>query len=372
MENNSKKIKDIFSEELQRNTPYPERYRYFDDEYLRKNLKFIKNSSIKKKLQRKILLAKLYFDYKRNHSFFDILLGDFSYLNNLPLDFLDAIACFHIFLEIENSILKISNEKIYYHYNDNIVLKNYHLKFIDWLDCYFRFNILEEDFYSCFHPFIRKILINDGDNIFDYIKSDEYKTLEMNFTRLADYEKKQIKDLFRKKFVENEKIFVCRFDIICRGSRGSYLESYGVSDFKKQLKLFFDFIRNSYGDYFESGLEVIFPSKIISKKILTHHFPIGQVVLIATKKLNFNKKILKSFASATHAIGILDFQPAAPFSKELGPRIDGFLEFTPSTLDAIDLIAEFLTLERRYVSPPNLSSPSSGRPHCFQIVNIKP
>lgn len=369
MRKNSKNLKDVFKAELQSNILYPERYRYFDDDYARENFIYIRNVSLKKKLQKKAVLGKIIFDYKKNYNSYLMFGGDFIYGAIYPLDFLDAIACMNIFLEVVKHIDKNSRSLV--NQNDFIFLRNYFFKFSENFKSFLIMNKSEYGCFSCFHPFVKKILEDNSSDLIKFIRSDEYKSSEANFIRLADYEKNKIKNFFRRKFLENEKIFVCRFDVIFKGSRSIYIEDCSVSDLKKQLILFFDFVKSLYADFFESGLEVIFPSKIVLGRVATSHFPIGQIILVATKKISTNKKTLKAFSSTTHTHGLLDFKPAVNFSKDLTPNIDGVLSFTPSVVDAIDLIADFLTLERRYVCPLEGLSVGSGRPHCFQIVNLK-
>ena len=367
MQKNSKELKEI---DFKIDNSYPERFRYFDDDYARENLIFIRNSSLKEKLQKNSNLAKILFDYKKSFCSSIVFDGDFFIAQNYPLDFLDVIGCIDILLEVEKNIFRLS-ERFLINNNDLTVLKSYRLKLMDWIRVFLSGHKFENDLYNCFHPFFKKILVNDLTNFIDFTKKNNYKSLESNFIRSANYESKKIKELFRKSFIENEKIFVCRFDIFLRGSGSFYVEEYDISLLKKQLKQFFLFVKNSYENYFEFGLEVIFPSKIIYGKASSSNFPIGQVALIATKKINSNKKDLKSFAANHHTFDILDFKPALNYSKKIGQNIDGFLSFTPSTVEAIDLFSDFLTLERRYVSPPERGASASGSLHCFHILNLK-
>lgn len=317
-----------------------------------------------------MIMAKIFFDYKKNQSSVFLEHNDFFTYPGFDFCLHDFISQFDIFFEIQKKIYDLENKKTRsIESNDLWLLKDYSKNLMNFLFATVKNSNLREDFSDCLHPFLDFLSFP---NINKSITEEKAKKLENNFVRASNQQRKKIIDSLKTKFLVSENIFVSRFDIIFRGSRQLHQsQSYSIRDFQKEIILLIDFLKGYYGDYFQSTFHVIYPSKIISGSISSSSSFVGQIVLVANKKIHANKKNLIEFSKNTHESGLLQLQPAKPLAKGLIPSVDGFLDFTPKSVEGINWLAEFLTLERRYVRPPAGSADGSGRTHCFDSYEFK-
>lgn len=210
-------------------------------------------------------------------------------------------------------------------------------------------------------------MVTNDSNLLEAMDSENYKKTEADFVRTANSNHQKINEFLTRKFIESKKIFICRLDVFLRDDGGLVLQkTCSINNYRKQVDSLFE--RAVQFDY---ALDVIFPSAMLTGKMIPSNSPVGQVVLVSTDRVGANKKELKEFASRVSRSELLDFMPAKPFPKDLAPNVDGLLEFTPSTVDAINWLAEFLTIERRFLAPGQGCTDGSGTAHCFRFIDLK-
>lgn len=375
MEKNSKSFvipENIFSELDPKDSAYPRRYRFFDADYARKNNKWIADGKIRNKLIKEAVLAKIVFDYKKHYNQSHLLCGDFLNIGCLNFEFFDIFARVNILTTIAKTLIKLRKQnKAINFFEDFNVLNFYFSEYNDALreiiKGYATHIYFHPEFLACQHPYIRLAMVSNDNDLLTFMEIEDYKKAEAHFVRTANSNRKKINVFLNKKFTESEKIFICRFDVVLRDSGGLVFQKRcSIQNYKKQVNSFFE--RTVQFDY---AFDVVFPSATITGEMIPSNSPVGQVVLISTEKVGVNRKALKEFASRVSRCELLDFIPARPFPKDLAPNVDGVLEFTPSTGEAINWLAEFLTIERRFTSPGKGSTDGSGTAHCLRFVDLK-
>ena len=387
MEKNSKSFvipEDIFSELDPKDSAYPRRYRFFDADYARKNNQWIANGRIRSNLIKEAALAKIVFDYKKHYNQSHLLCGDFLNVGCLNFEFFDIFARVNILTTIAKTLIRLRKQnKAINLFGDFNVLNFYFSEYNDALrdiiKGYATHTYFHPDYYSnkkpdlypeflnCQHPYIKLAMVSNDNDLLMAMEAVDYKKAESNFVRTANSSRQKINKFLIKKFIESEKIFICRLDVVLRDSGGLvFQKKCSIKNYKKQVDSFFE--RAVQFDY---AFDVVFPSAIITGEMIPSNSPVGQIVLISTEKVGANQKALKEFASRVSRCELLDFIPARPFPKDLAPNVDGVLEFTPSTVEAINWLAEFLTIERRFTTPGNGSTGGSGTAHCLRFVDLK-
>ncbi|WP_291590601.1 hypothetical protein [Comamonas sp. UBA7528] len=371
MKNNINNIfgnKDLFPNKLIKNDAQPERYIFFDDEYAKGKNRWIAKSTARSRFYEEAVLAKIVFDYKKHHNEIYCLNGFFFNTEDRELEFYDTFVYANITLKIAKHIgrlrkqNKLTNifgdiDNLYLYYlESNAVLRN---RFKDFKD--------KPDYLVCLHPYIRQVLTTNDAELPRIMDGKDYKRSESDFIRTANSSRKKINDFLIDKFVRNKKIFISRFDVILRGDENScVIEKYSLQKYRQQVGLFFEILGQ-----FEYAVDVIFPTVLLTGKIIPSYSPVGQVVLVSTDRVGANMKALKEFAGQEKRCELLDFKPARPFPKGLVPCVDGVMEFTPSTVEGINQLAEFLTIERRFVAPLQGGADGSGTSHCMRFVELK-
>lgn len=370
MENKTKsaqKKKNLYPDRFIENELQPERYRFFDDNYARKKNQWIANGSIRKRLYQEALLAKIVFHYKKHHNFIYCLDGDFFNVEGAKLELYDIFAHVNITSCVAKIIARLKRKnKLVSILGDVIVLNYYYSE----SNCIFRKRFGDftkrPDYLACLHPYIRHALITSDSELLGFMDDKDYKKSEADFVRTANSNRQKINDFLTSKFIVNKKIFICRFDVFFRGDRGaSEFVRCSVQHYKKQVQSLFD---SFWG--FDHALDVIFPTAILTGEMIRSYSPVGQIVLVSTDRVSANQKRLKEFASQAKRCELLDFMPAEPLPKDLVPNVDGVLEFTPSTVEAIGWLADFLTIERRFVAPGQGCTDGSGTAHCFRFIDL--
>lgn len=343
----------------------PARYRFFDNEYAIKNNKFIENKSIRKRLHEEANLAKIVFNYKKNYNQFKCLDGEFFNVDDHKMEFYDIFS----HLNITSSIAKVINRlkkqnKLVNYVGDFNVLSDYYLEANAKFREVFRVFSNQNDYLDCLHPYIRRMLLTTDSNLLELIDGDDYKKAEANFIRTANSNFKKVVDSLKANFIGGGKIFICRFDVIFRSDGGVRVaDRCSISQYKKQVDSLFKTL-----EQFSLVLDVIFPTAMLTGEMIPSHSPVGQIVLVASERVSANLKGLKEFASQGRLCELLKFEPARPFPKGLAPSVDGVLEFNPSSFEAINRLAEFLTLERRFVAPRQGGADRAGTTHCMRFV----
>lgn len=374
----------MFSELDPKDSPYPRRYRFFDDDYARKNNQWIDNFSIRNRLGKEAVLAKMVFDYKRHHHENYYLFGGFVNVGRLNFEFFDVFARVNILITIAKTLIRLrSQNKAINFFGDFKVLNLYYSEYNDALreiikgyaaHTYFNPDFhsnqnpdLHPDFLACQHPYIRQAMVTNDSDLLASMESENYKKTEADFVRTANSNRKKINDFLIRKFIESKKLFICRLDVVLRDSGGYiFQKTCSVQNYRKQVDSLFERLVQ-----FDYALDVIFPSAMLTGEMIPSNSPVGQIVLISTERVGANQKALKEFASRVSHRELLDFMPARPFPKDLAPNVDGVLEFTQPTAEAIKWLAEFLTIERRFAAPGDGSTDGSGTAHCLRFVDLK-
>nr|WP_314709288.1 hypothetical protein [uncultured Comamonas sp.] len=375
MEKNSKRFvipEDIFSELDPKDSAYPRRYRFFDADYARKNNQWIANGRIRSNLIKEAALAKIVFDYKKHYNQSHLLCGDFLNVGCLNFEFFDIFARVNILTTIAKTIIGLRKQnKAINFFGDFDVLSSYYSEYNDALREIIKWYATHTYFYPEFlayqHPYIRQAMVSNDNDLLTFMEIGCYKKAEANFVRTANSNRQKINVFLNRKLIESKRIFICRLDVVLRDSAGLvFQKKCSIQNYKKQVSSFFE--RTVQFDY---AFDVVFPSAIITGEMIPSNSPVGQIVLISTEKVTANQKVLKEFASRVSRCELLDFMPARPFPKDLAPNVDGVLAFTPSAVEAINWLSEFLTIERRFASPGNGSTDGSGTAHCLRFVDLK-
>lgn len=368
---NSNYPETIFSELGPEDFPYPRKYRFFDDDYARKNKKWISNASIRNNLHKAAILGKIVFDHKSYHGKKYGRQEDLVKIGAVNFEFYDFFA----FANLQSRIAKHTNSlknknKVINFFEDFEILKSYQSYCISEIrlaiDRYKSSPCYNPNFLPCLHPYIRYAAISSNSELRSLTCTDDYKKLEGCFIKTANDNRKKINEFLIEKFIKRKRMFICRLDVVLRNCELIFSQKRSIHDYKKQVDLFLEKLVQ-----FDYALDVIFPSALLSGEMMASNFPVGQIVLVSTGRVSANKKDLKEFASQVSRSGFLDFMPAKPFPKDLAPNVDGVLEFTPSTVEAINWLAEFLTIERRFVTPGQGCTDGTGTAHCFRYIDLK-
>lgn len=347
---------------------YPAKYQFFDDTYAKQHGYWINNASARKKLNFEACKAKIIFEYKYHYNSIFLVEGDFIDLGVGYYEFYDIFAQVNIASTIAKILIRLKNQEKSTNYFNDINLLSKYLKDSNFiLRNSFEKYKNKKIFENCFHPYINLILNNNDEYLLKAIASEEYKKSEANFIRSANSERARVNNFLSENFIGKKKIFICRFDVLVRGA-GSNISSERVSleDYRRDIGQFFE----SLG-LFDCALDVLFPSAAICGELMPSNSPVGQILLVSTEKVSANLKKLKEFARQTKCLGLLDFVPTQPLAKGLVPTVDGVCQFTPATAEGIGWLAEFLTLERRFVAPGKAGDANAGSIHCMRDVKLK-
>ena len=347
---------------------YPAKYQFFDDAYAKQHGYWINNASARKRLNFEARIAKIIFEYKKHYNSILLLEDDFLDLGADYCEFYDLFAQVNVASTAAKILIRLKNQgKTTNYFNDINLLGKYLRDSNLIIRNGFEKNKNQKIFENCFHPYINLVLNINDEYLLQAIASEEYKQSEAYFIRSANSERKRVNDFLSEKFIGKKNIFVCRLDILLRGD-GSFRVSERIS---------LEAYRRNVGQFFESlglfdcALEVLFPSAVLEGRLKPSSSPVGQILLVSTEKVTANLKQLKEFAGQTKCRGLLDFVPTQPLAKGLVPTVDGLCQFTPATAEGIGLLAEFLTLERRFVAPGKTDDANAGSIHCMRDVKLK-
>lgn len=347
---------------------YPAKYQFFDDTYAKQHGYWINNASARKKLNFEACKAKIIFEYKYHYNSIFLVEGDFIDLGVGYYEFYDIFAQVNIASTIAKILIRLEKQgKAINYFNDinllskclkdsNFILRNSFEKYKN-----------QKIFENCFHPYINLIFNINDKYLLQEIDSEEYKKSEANFIRSANNERAHINDFLSEKFIGNKNIFICRLDVLLQGA-GSFKASERISleEYRRNIWQFFEGL-----GLFDSALEMVFPSAVLEGNLRPSNSPVGQILLVSTEKVAANLKKLKEFAGQVKHRGLLDFVPTQPLAKGLVPSVDGLCQFTPATAEGIGWLAEFLTLERRFVAPGKAGDANAGSIHCMRDVKLK-
>ena len=343
------------------------RYRFFADAYAKKNSCYLRNSSARKKLQYDSRLAEIIFGYHYAYNNDFLIDNKFIDINFNKLEFFDIFAHVKIVSSAASILNNIKNKNSSLSYFDDYkIINSYFVNSNIFLRKIFNGykknkenNILDR----CFHPYIIKMMSYTDNDLLSQIRDESYKEEVELFVRSANSSRKRIIDSLKKCFVEHEKIFICRFDIIASANKYLNGNEIYLEDYRKNID---EFLKKC--ELFDFALIVNFPTAVFGGVIRKSFSPVGQIVLVSKKKVTANVKALKAFSAEKKTCEILDFVPAQHLAKGLIPAVDGVLEFTPATVQAFAWLAEFLTLERRFFAP---RCQESGSIHCLVEVELK-
>lgn len=351
--------------------PYAQEYIFFDDDYARKHKNFILNSIVRKKLNKAAVIGKLVFDYKINYGRNYIRRAEAVDLGLVSFEFYDFFVLVNLLTKVSKSIelLKKRNNFIRY-FNDIKILESYRSRLNNNIRnivaSYQNYNYSNYKFLACMHPYVNTVKMSSDSELCQILRSKTYQKIENFFVRTANDNRKKINEFVRDKFIGSNTIFICRLDVLFKNNGLNFLQKCSLKEYREWINSLFDKFSQ-----FKYALDVVFPSALLTGNIIPSNLPVGQIVLISTERIGANKKALKSFASQVSCSGPLDFVPAKPFPKDLSPTVDGVLQFTPSTVEAINWLAEFLTIERRFVAPGEGCTEGSGTAHCFRFIELK-
>lgn len=351
--------------------PCPQAYRFFDDDYAIKHEKFISNSIVRKKLNKAAVVGKLVFDYKVNYARNYIRCAEAIDLGIVGFEFYDFFVLINLLTKVSKSIELLEKRNNFKRYFEDIKILEFYRSRLNVdirkiVDSYQKYNYSNPKFLDCMHPYVNSVKIYRDSDLHQILKSKTYQRSENFFIRTANENRKKINEFIRDKFIACNTIFICRLDVFLRNEGLSFPKKCSLKIYRKNI----DFLFEKFSQ-FNYALDVVFPSTLLSGSIISSNLPVGQIVLISTERVGANKKVLKAFASQVSCSEILDFVPAKPFPKDLSPTVDGVLQFTPSTVEAINWLAEFLTIERRFVAPGEGCTEGSGTAHCFRFIELK-
>lgn len=341
----------------------PAKYCFFDDDYARKNDQWIINRSIRKRLGEDAVLALMVFNYKKRYNPNNCIAEEFFPIAFPNFDFYDFLALANIASNTAKGIIKLKRQnKSTNIFGDLDVLHRRYSVSNSKLRVWFMNCFNQTNSPACLHPYIRHLLGSNDTDLLISMENKDYKKSENEFIRTANSNRKKINDFLIGKFILNKKIFICRFDVVLRGDviTGEW-ERFSTHQYRRQVDSFFEI-----SGYFEYALDVIFPTAMLTGNMIASSSPVGQIVLVSTDRVSANHRALKEFAGRVRCRESLDFIPARPFPKGLVPSADGVLEFTPSTVEAINWLAEFLTIERRFVAPRQGGTDDPGTAHCIR------
>ena len=343
-----------------------EKSHFFNDEYARKNNKWISNKNIRNRLSKEAVLEEMVANYKFFYKKNIYLNRDYSNNSRFDLNFYDCLVYFNIILIIAKGILRYRKKKKINLLEDLFILNKYYADNNSIFRNKFEDVSSKNDVMACLHPYIQRLFLVNDSELLEFMESNDYRKLEADFVRTANGNHKRINDLLISNFIKCKKIFICRFDIILRDDGNAITPGRcSIQKYRKQVEFF---LKSAW--QFDHALDVIFPAAIITGEINPSNLPVGQLVLVSTDRVGANKKALEAFASQDRRSDLLDFQQARPFPKEIVPCVDGVLEFTPSTVEAINRLAEFLTIERRFVAPRQAAD-GTGTTHCIRFLELK-
>lgn len=368
---NSNHLEAIFSELGPEDFPYPRKYRFFDGDYARENQKLISNASIRNNLHKAANLGKIVFDHKKHHGRNYGRQENLVKIGAVNFEFYDFFALANLLSSTAKYINSFKSvNKLINFFEDFEILKsyqNYHINELrSIIESYKKSPCHNPSILPCLHPYIRYSIISSNSELRSITGTDNYKKSEDDFIRTANANRKKINEFLIEKFINKKKIFICRLDVVLRNCGLVFLQKHSISNYRKQIDSLLEKLVK-----FDCALDIIFPSALLSGEMMASNFPVGQIVLVSTERVSANKKDLKEFASQVSRSGFLDFMPAKPFPKDLAPNVDGVLEFTPSTVEAIKWLAEFLTIERRFVAPGQGCTDGNGTAHCFRYIDLK-
>lgn len=347
---------------------YPERYQFFDDAYAKEHGYWLNNASARKRLNFEARIAKIIFEYKKHYNSTYLLGEDFLNLGIGDFEFYDAFAQASISSTVAKILIRLKNqEKTINYFNDINFLSNYLQESIFVLRDNFKKYKDQKIFEHSFHPYINLILNSSDEYLLQTMALEEYKQSEAFFIRSANSERKRVNDFLSDKFIGKKNIFICRLDVLLNSAgSASASERISLEAYRRYIGQFFETL-----GVFDSALEVVFPSAVLERNLRPSNSPVGQILLVSTEKVSANFKRLKEFAAQTKRCGLLDFVPAQPLAKGLVPSVDGLCQFTPATAEGIGWLAEFLTLERRFVAPGKTGDANAGSIHCMRDVKLK-
>lgn len=347
---------------------YPERYQFFDDAYAKQHGYWINNASARKRLNFEARIAKIIFEYKKHYNTAYLLGDDFINIGVGDVEFYDIFAQINIASTVAKILIRLRNqEKAINYFNDIKILGSYFQDSNFVFRDIFKKYVDQKIFKNCFHPYIRLVLNGNDEYLLHAMASEEYKQAEAYFIRSANSERKRVNDFLSEKFIGNKNIFICRMDVLLQ-SAGSFKASERISleEYRRNIGQFFEGL-----GLFDSALEMVFPSAVLEGNLRPSNSPVGQILLVSTEKVAANLKKLKEFAGQAKHRGLLDFVPTQPLAKGLVPSVDGLCQFTPATAEGIGWLAEFLTLERRFVAPGKTGDANAGSIHCMRDVKLK-
>ena len=347
---------------------YPERYQFFDDAYAKEHGYWINNASARKRLNSEALIAKIIFEYKKHYNSTYLLGDNFINFDIGDFEFYDAFAQVNISSTVAKILIRLKNqEKIINYFNDINVLSNYLQESIFVIRDNFKKYKDQKIFEYSVHPYINLILNSSDEYLLQNMALEEYKQAEAYFIRSANSERKRVNDFLSEKFIGKKNIFICRLDVLLQ-SAGSFKASERISleVYRRNIGQFFEGL-----GLFDSALEMLFPSAVLEGNLRPSNSPVGQILLVSTEKVAANLEKLKEFAGQAKHRGLLDFVPTQPLAKGLVPSVDGLCQFTPATAEGIGWLAEFLTLERRFVAPGKTGDANAGSIHCMRDVKLK-
>ena len=350
--------------------PYAEKYHFFDDDYARKHKKFISNSIVRKKLHKASVIGKLVFDYKMNYGKNYPRRAEAVDFGFVSFEFYDFFVLVNLLTKVSKSIelLNKTNNLIRY-FDDVKILESYlyelsaDIKKI--IESYKNYKYSNHNALASMHPYVSAVNLYAVSDLPKILRSKAHREAENFFVRTANQNRKKINEFIKSKFIGSKTIFICRLDIFLRNNELNFSQNFSLKEYRKYIDIFLDKLSQ-----FNDALDVVFPSALLSGGVIPSNLPVGQIVLISTERVGANKKDLQAFASQVSCSGPLEFVPAKPFPNDLSPSVDGVLQFTPSTVEAINWLAEFLTIERRFVAPGEGSTDGVGTAHCYRFIEL--
>lgn len=216
--------------------------------------------------------------------------------------------------------------------------------------------------YEGFHPFYRIFSCHEFDDIQNEISKSEFKKYEQYFIRDSNSRRKFFKDEFKKVLIKQKKIRLMRLDVLDRNFTQAYY--FNSDKYRADINHAIKRIQTISKNNLILTANVIFPRNFIRNSSLNHSHVIGHLVLFFNANaFNIDEKygdIVGSpyYGNTGSEITFSNIEAGGPSFKSIGA---GLLKSSnPHDFIALDDIAEYMTLERRFINPSASFISSAG------------
>ena len=363
---------------------YPKDFLWFDDDFQNDRFESIQDSELLKKLKAHTRRLKIFWETyyrpiifvlkesKKNKEIQNLAEADSThdeFESYPPEDVLITLISLIDFSKIIKNTRRLDKNRSMLH--DKNLIYSYYDKYFTRLSDSLKF--LGTYWNPIFlHPFYKLAISFDPEKIVHELDTEKYKKTEALFIRVSNSGRKRLRDGFEYILNTKKKLIIRRLDVYELNQLPD--KPLDIGNYRAELNLIYNRVGKFSKDRLSLTADVIFPRNLIIDSFRIKRGIIGHVVLIFSSNDLSQEEADRCISEAlNHGLNNLEHlfintNSIHPSFASNGPEILRYSD--PTSKQLLHNIADYMTIERRFVNPSGSPYRTSDPGHNCLRLNI--